>query len=204
MRGLSPRLSHGLAVVLVAVGAAAGCTTSSVLPPQQTPVLEPIGDGVVRYGGSDVWVAVDYRFARLSAGERWLLLDVGVTGAHNRSATIERNRVFVRSPAGRRYPLASQREVAEGGQELANLTRRADVLGRALPGFPGARQPCRFDFFIPRGVRRGVAFDSVSVNDGRACFERLHFRVPDGVEPGRWVLGFDLERSEVRVPLDLP
>jgi hypothetical protein len=201
---MSPRSDRALAAVLLVLVVATSCATSSVLPPQPAPVLEPIGDGVVRYGGSEVWVAVDYRFARLSAGERWLLLDVGVTGADNRSATVERSRVFVRSPAGRRYPLASQREVAEGGQELANLTRRADVLGKALPGFPGSREPCRFDFFIPRGVRRGVAFDQVFVNDSRACFERLHFPVPDGVEPGRWVLGLDLERSEVRVPFELP
>lgn len=201
MRGRSPRLRLALAGVLLA--AAAACATGSLLSPQQTPVLEPVGDGVVRFGGSDVWFAVDYRFARLSTGERWLLLNVGVTAADGRTAKVERSRVFLRSPAGRRHPLASQREFSGGGSELANLNRRADVLGRALPVFPGSRQPCRFDFFIPQGQRRLVAFDEVFVNDSRACYERFYFQVPEGVEPGRWVLGVDLEQSEVRVPLEL-
>ena len=74
------------------------CSTASVLPPQEVPVVESIGDGVVRFGGQDAWVAVDYRFARQSPGEPWLLLDVGATAADGRRATIERSKVFVRSP----------------------------------------------------------------------------------------------------------
>jgi len=188
--------------VLVAA-AALGCSTANVLPPQEVPVLESIGDGVVRFGGQDAWVVVDYRFARLSAGAPWLLLDVGATAADGRRATIERGKVFVRSPSGRRYPLATQKEYRQAHAELANLTRRADVAGSASYDFPGSRQPCSFDFFVRQSQRRQVAFDEVYVNDHRACFERFYFHVPDGVEPGRWVLGIDLEQSEVRVPFDL-
>ena len=63
--------------------------------------------------------------------------------------------------------------------------------------------PCRFNFFVPQSERRQVAFDEVYVNDNRACFERFYFHVPDGVKEGRWVLGIDLDQSQVRVPLDL-
>jgi hypothetical protein len=48
-----------------------------------------------------------------------------------------------------------------------------------------------------------VAFDEVFGKERRACFERFYFHVPDGVEAGRWVLGIDLEQSEVRLPFDL-
>jgi len=194
-------LTAGLAF-LVSV-AALGCSTANVLPPQEVPVLESIGDGVVRYGGPDAWVVVDYRFARLSTGAQWLVLDIGATAADGRRATIERSAVFVRSPSGRRYPLATQKEFRQAHVELANLSRRADVAGSASYDFPGSRQPCRFDFFVTQSQRRQVAFDEAYVNDSRACFERFYFNVPDGVEAGRWVLGIDLEQSEVRVPFDL-
>jgi hypothetical protein len=180
-----------------------GCSTAAVLPPQEVPVLESIGDGVVRYGGPDAWVVVDYRFARLSTGAPWLVLDIGATAADGRRATIERGNVFVRSPSGRRYPLATQKEFRQAHVELANLSRRATVAGSASYDFPGSRQPCQFDFFVTQSQRRQVAFDEVYVNDSRACFERFYFNVPDGVEAGRWVLGIDLEQSEVRVPFDL-
>ncbi len=201
--GTMSRLRLTAAIAGLVAAAALGCSTANVLPPQEAPVLESIGDGVVRFGGQDAWVVVDYRFARISTGEPWLLLDIGATAADGRRATIERDKVFVRSPAGRRYPLATQREYRQAHAEIANLSRRADVAGSASYDFPGSRQPCSFDFFVRQSQRRQVAFDEVYVNDTRACFERFYFHVPDGVERGRWVLGIDLEQSEVRVPFDL-
>ena len=180
-----------------------GCSTANVLPPQEVPILESVGDGVVRYGGPVAWVVVDYRFARRSTGASWLVLDVGVTAADGQRATITRGQVFVRSPSGRRYTLATQQEYRQAHVELANLSRRADVAGSASYDFPGSRKPCRFDFFVRQSQRRQVAFDEVYVNDNRACFERFYFHVPDGVDAGRWVLGIDLDQSDVRVPFDL-
>lgn len=192
-----------VSVAVVVSVATFGCSTANVLPPQEVPVLESIGNGVVRYGDQVAWVVVDYRFARLGGGEPWLILDVGVTAADGQRATISRSGVFVRSPPGRRYPLATQQEYRQAHRELANLSRRANVAGSASYDFPGSRQPCRFNFFVSQSERRQVAFDEVYVNDNRACFERFYFHVPDGVEAGRWVLGIDLEQSQVRVPFDL-
>jgi hypothetical protein len=180
-----------------------GCSTANVLPPQDAPVLESIGQGVVRYGGQVAWVMVDYRFARLNTGGQWLVLDVGVTAADGKRATISRSEIFVRSPSGRRHPLATQKEYRQAHAELANLSRRANVVGSASYNFPGSRKPCRFNFFVRQSERRQVAFDEVYVNDNRACFERFYFHVPERVEAGRWVLGIDLEQSQVRVPFDL-
>jgi len=188
--------------VLVSV-ATFGCSTANVLPPQDVPVLESIGDGVVRYGGQVAWVVVDYRFARLNTGAPWLILDVGVTAADGKRATISRSEIFARSPSGHRHPLATQKEYRHAHVELANLSRRANVVGNPSYNFPGSRKPCHFNFFVRQSERRQVAFDEVYVNDSRACFERFYFHVPDGVEAGRWVLGIDLEQSRVRVPFDL-
>jgi len=188
--------------ILVSV-ATLGCSTANVLPPQEVPLLESIGNGVVRYGGQVAWVVVDYRFARLGTGGSWLILDVGVTAADGQRATISRNEIFIRSPSGRRYPLATQQEYRQAHVELANLSRRANVVGSGSYDFPGSRKPCPFNFFVPQSERRQVAFDEVYVNDNRACFERFYFHVPDGAGAGRWVLGIDLEQSQVRVPFDL-
>jgi hypothetical protein len=188
--------------VLVSV-ATFGCSTANVLPPQEVPVLESIGNGVVRYGGQVAWVVVDYRFALLGTQGSWLILDVGVTAADGQRATISRNAIFVRSPSGRRHQLATQQEYRQAQVELANLARRANVVGSGSYDFPGSRKPCRFNFFVHQSERRQVAFDEVYVNDNRACFERFYFHVPDGAGAGRWVLGIDLEQSQVRVPFDL-
>jgi hypothetical protein len=48
-----------------------------------------------------------------------------------------------------------------------------------------------------------VVFDQVSVNYQRVCQGRLFFKVPGGVQPGRYVLGVDLEETAVRIPFTL-
>jgi hypothetical protein len=197
------RTVWAVSVTVLVAAATFGCSTASVLPPQEVPVLESLGSGVVRYGGPVAWVVVDYRFARLDTGEPWLVLDVGVTAADGQRATISRSEIFVRSPSGGRYPLATQQAYRRAHVELANLSRRANVVASASYDFPGSRTPCRFNFFVPQSERRQVAFDEVYVNDNRACFERFYFHVPDGVDAGRWVLGIDLDESQVRVPFDL-
>ena len=80
--------------------------------------------------------------------------------------------------------------------------QRASVAADPFAYLPASRRPCRFDFFsTPPGAR--VTTDQVSLDDRRACQERLLFRVPGGIQPGRWVLGIDLEEGSVRVPFEL-
>ena len=49
----------------------------------------------------------------------------------------------------------------------------------------------------------GLAFDQVTVNDRRACQGKLFFYIPGGVQPGRYVLGIDLQEDEIRIPFTL-
>ena len=151
--------------------------------------------------GTDLGVLVEYQYAATAIGARWLILDVGATATDQRSVTIERQRVFVRTPAGRRVPLASQAEFSQAYSDLRIGLRRANVLQNATYSFPATRRPCRFDFYSVPGA--GVTFDSVWINDKRVCYERLLFDVPGGVVPGRWMLGIDLEESDLRIPFQL-
>lgn len=192
--------SHGMIVVVVASLLVASCGGVAVTT-TDPPVLETLGDGILRYQGQDVWMVVEYEFAAATIGSRWLFLDVAATAADGRSATIRREDVFVRTPAGRRVPLATQGELTQAYTELRGALRRANVVRNAPVYFPTNRRPCGFQFFAVPGTN--VTYDSVTVNDRRVCYERFLFEVPGGVQPGRWMLGIDLEESDVRIPFQL-
>jgi hypothetical protein len=67
--------------------------------------------------------------------------------------------------------------------------------------FPPSRQRCSIQLFVAPG--EGVSFDQVTVNDRRACEGKLFFYIPGGVQPGRYVLGMDLEEDEIRIPFTM-
>jgi hypothetical protein len=56
-------------------------------------------------------------------------------------------------------------------------------------------------FYVTPGG--GVSFDEVTVSDKRGCYGRLYFKVPGGIQSGRWTFGVDLEESEIRIPFEL-
>lgn len=197
-----PRGAGRLGVVAaVCLGAAVGCATSSLSSPE-VPVVEQLGQAVVRAGAGDIWAVVDYRYASQSLGSEWLILEVAVTAADGKRLQIAREDIFLRAPSGARIPLPSQAEFALAYNDLRGAYRHAGVASSPLQAYlPSNRRPCGFQFFAAPGT--GITFDQVEINDRRACFERLPFLVPGGVQAGRWVLGIDLEESRLRVPFDL-
>ena len=135
-------------------------------------------------------------------GQEWLILDVAVTATDRHVATIRRENVFVRTPAGRRVRLATQAEFVRAYSGLRSRVRQAGIVASPLLAyFPRVREGCWFQFFAEPGT--SVTFDTVSLNDRRACVERLYFHVDGGVPGGRWMLGIDLEESDVRLPFTL-
>ena len=124
-----------------------------------------------------------------------------MSGAEGHSVEVEREKVFVRTPAGRRVRLATQQEFGRAYSELRGELVRANVVADPSYYFPHTRRPCDMQFFAAPGT--GIAYDNVAINDRRVCYERFFFQVPGGIQPGRWVLGIDFEESEVRVPFDL-
>ncbi len=186
---------------LVLLAGLGGCAAGALVA-TDPPVLEQVGAHTVRLAGRDVWVVVDTRYAAANLGADWLILDLAVTATDRHAATVRRDAIFVRTPAGRRVPLATQAELAHAYSVLRVRTRQASIVASPLLAyFPRARQGCWFQFFVEPGT--SVSFDTVSLNDQRACVERLYFRVEGGVTGGRWMLGVDLEESDVRVPFQL-
>jgi hypothetical protein len=168
----------------------------------EPPVVEQLTEHTVRVAGRDAWAVVDARFAAANVGREWLILDVAVTATDRHTATVRRDRVFVRTPTGRRVRLASQAEFVQAFSSLRSRVRQANIVASPLLAyFPRAREGCWFQFFAEPGTT--VTFDSVSLNDRRACVERLYFKVDGGVPSGRWMLGIDLEESDLRIPFQL-
>ena len=84
---------------------------------------------------------------------------------------------------------------------MRNVIAAADIARDPMEYFPPSRRPCLVQFFVPPGA--GVSYDAVTVNDRRVCQGRLFFKVPGGIDPGRWTFGIDLEESTVRIPFEL-
>jgi hypothetical protein len=199
---MTPGSAGWRTVAVVACAAVvASCSTTSLSSPA-APVVEQLGQNVVRAGSGDVWAVVDYRYAAQSLGSEWLILEVAVTAADGRRFRLGRADIFLRTPSGARIPLPTQAEFSLAYNDLRGAFRHAGVAASPLQAYlPTDRRPCEFQFFAVPGT--GITFDQVEINDRRACQARLPFLVPGGIQAGRWVLGIDLAESELRVPFDL-
>lgn len=185
-------------VLLGAVVAAVACSSAV---PTETPGVEQLGQYLMRQNGSEADVVVGYKHAAQSLGDEWLLLELAISSPSGESAKFERENIWVRTPAGVQVPAASQKAFGEAYGSMRNTIAQANVARDPMDYFPPNRQPCTLDLFVAPG--EGVAFDQVTVNDRRACQGKLFFYIPGGVQPGRYVLGIDLQEDEIRIPFNL-
>ena len=109
--------------------------------------------------------------------------------------------MFLRTPDGSQIPAPSQKEFNEAYSGLRANISQANVAREPMDYFPPNRVDCAIQFYVAPG--EGVAFDQVTVNDRRACQGKLFFNIPGGIQPGRWVLGIDLEETDIRIPFQL-
>lgn len=185
-------LSLSLVVLTIA------CSSAT---PTDTPGVDQLGKYILKQEGPEVEVVLGYKYASGTLGKDWLILEIAVTSPAKTSAKIGRESMWVRSPDGTKIPLASQKLFGEAYGRMRNTVSAADIARDPMDYFPPSRRPCLVQFFVPPGS--AVAYDAVSVNDRRACEGRLYFKVPGGIDPGRWTFGIDLEESTVRIPFEL-
>jgi hypothetical protein len=192
-----PKATLGVALgTLLAV--AVGCSSAV---PTETPGVERLGEYILRERGAEAEVVLGYRFANMSLGEEWLILELAVTSPPGQSAKVERDNIFVRTPDGVRIPAATQKAFNEAYQKMRSTVTQANVARDPMDYFPPNREPCSIQMYVAPG--EGVAFDQVTVNDRRGCQGKMFFYVPGGIQPGRWVLGIDLEETDIRIPFEL-
>ncbi len=175
-----------------------GCTSAV---PTDTPGVDQLGQYILKQEGPEVDVVLGYKFATGTIGDDWLILEMALSSPAKTSAKVERENVWVKAPDGAKIPAASQELFGQDYARMRNVIAAADIARDPMEYFPPSRRPCLVQFFVPPGA--GVAYDAVSVNDRRACQGRLFFKIPGGIDPGRWTFGSDLEESTVRIPFDL-
>ena len=183
-------------LVLVAVMGVMACSSAE---PTDDPGVDRMGKFILMSKGPEAEVVVGYRYAQQTLGSEWLLLEIAMTSPPNQTARILRSNVSIKTPAGNVVPMATQPEFNEAFRGLQAYIRAADVVRDPMDYWPQRKQNCAIRFFVAPG--EGVAFDEVTVNDFRACQGRFFFKIPGGVQPGRYVLTIDLEESEIRVPI---
>jgi hypothetical protein len=203
MKGVKMKttFSNAVVAVMVVLGVAVTFTGCATGTPTDTPGVERLGKSILKQFGPELWTVLGYRFANSQLGDEWMILEVGLSSPNGQSAEVNREEIFLLSPSGNRIPLATQRQFNEVWGTLRSTISRANVDRDPLDYFPPSRIECAIQFFVAPG--QGVSFDQVTLNDRRGCFGRLFFNVPGGIQAGRWVLGIDLEESEIRIPFEL-
>jgi hypothetical protein len=145
------------------------------------------------------YAILGYRIANLSVGQKWMLIDFGLTVRDGvPDYTLTRDALTLDTPDGKTLPLASIQDYREA--KLGALEKRAQLQGDKINYFPHkANYPCRIGFFsdVEAGAK---AWDRVELNSQRACMGRLFFEVPDGIAIGQHWLNVKFEKSVVRVP----
>jgi hypothetical protein len=186
-----------LAGTLVAL-TGVGCSSAQ---PTDDPGVDRLGQYMLINNGPEAEVAIGYRHAQNNLGSDWVLLEMAATSPSGQTATFERDRISLLTPAGATIPLATQAEFGADYSKLRPFLNKADIARDPMDFWPPRKRILPLQFFAEPGT--GVVFDEISVNDFRAVQGRLMFRVPGGVQPGRYVLSIKLEESEVRIPFTL-
>jgi hypothetical protein len=183
--------------VVVAIGLV-GCSSAK---PTDDPGVDRVGKYLLMSKIPDFEVVIGYRHAQQSLGAPWLLLEVAMTSPSGEIAVVERKNVSVQTPDGATIPLATQREFNEAYGTLQSFIRSADVVRDPMDYWPPRKETCPIEFFVAPGT--AVSFDQVTVSDFRACQGRFLFKIPGGVQPGRYVLNIDIKDSKLSIPITI-
>jgi hypothetical protein len=145
------------------------------------------------------YAILGYRVANLSVGEKWMLLEIGLTLRDgNPEYTLTRDALTIETPDGQTIAMASNDEYRAAS--LGALDRRADVQRDKINIFPPhAQTACRIGFFADVHSP-GASWDQVVLSSQRACMGRIYFQVPAGIARGQHWLNVKLAKSLVRVP----
>jgi hypothetical protein len=173
---------------------------------------------------SEGWVTLGYRRANDWQGQKWLMLEVGLTlRCPAEDQTLRRSSFTLELPDGSTVPLPTQEEFLEAKQlgEMAFMPPSADLSSRSeLPTavlriqqprdtidyFPvEADQPCVFRFFsgfMTTTTLRTLPDDEFKISYRHGCGGYLFFKLPEEkvTVPGQYWLSVDFAGSQVQVP----
>ena len=145
------------------------------------------------------YVILGYRLANLSVGEKWMLLETGMTVREGvKDFTLKRDAISIETPDGKTIPMASIEDFRKG--DTRALESREKVQRDSINYFPpSAYHACRIGFFSQL-ESRAMAWDQVDLSSNRACLGRVYFNLPEGITYGQHWLNVKFKDSLVRVP----
>ena len=145
------------------------------------------------------YAVLGYRLANQSVGEKWMLLEIGLTVRNGvPDYTLTRDALSLETPFGQTIPMATLEEYRAA--PLGALQDRAKVSNDSINYFPpDARMACRIGFFADLDSA-GKAWDQVVLNSQRGCMGQIYFQVPEGIAYGQHWLNVKFAKSVVRVP----
>jgi hypothetical protein len=179
-----------------------GCSSTSPSKGTTTePTVDQPGRTISRYRDPLVEVIVDYKFANLSQGDNWMILNVAVTSSESAAIEVRRGHVLVRTPDGRKIPLPPYSDFIAAYPEVQSAARRAALASDPIDFTQAGRQTCDLRFQpLPGTV---AALESVYVNMRKICQGLLYFPVQGGIQPGRWEFIIEFEEFDARVPFEI-
>jgi len=204
----------GIVVVLTALfsafgfvpGAGARAARVFIESPNGGQPVEVRGEYVRRGLSSDGVVVVGYRTANSSVGQEWMLLDVGMTAALGKAPVVKREDIRLILSDGEVLPLPSQETFQKAYPRLRGLEARANATPDSINYLPSyANIACRLGFFTDTtNIGRGMAYDQVSLNQAGACYGRLYFQIPGGIEEDAvYILAVQFPESDLQIPLNM-
>jgi hypothetical protein len=145
------------------------------------------------------YVILGYRLVNMSVGEKWMLLEVGMTVREGvKDYKLTRDKVSLETPDGKTIPMASIEEFRKG--DTRALESREKVQRDSINYFPpSAYHACRIGFFSQL-EQRAMSWDEVELSQERACLGRIYFEIPGGITYGQHWLNVKFKDSLVRVP----
>jgi len=197
--------SSAALVILIALAAVIAAEKGEEAPKVKIP--EPGVPQIMTMEGRFIRVAynnegyaiIGYRMANLSVGEKWMLLQIGLTlrdGVPNYD--MPREALSLETPDGKTIPLATVVEFREAPVDA--LQGRLKVQNDSISYFPpNARDACRVGFFSDLDSK-APAWDKVELSSRGACMGLIYFQVPDGIARGQHWLNVKFAKSFVRVP----
>jgi hypothetical protein len=186
-----------LAVLLAACSSASSGNGGSATDK----TIDQMGRTIVRYRSPLVEVLVDYKFANLSVGDDWIILNVAVTSSEAQAIEVRRGSVMVRTPDGRKIPLPSYPDFIDAYPEIQSAARRAALASDPLDFTHAGRRTCNLGFQpLPGTVS---ALESVYVTVRKICQGLLFFPIQGGIQPGRWEFIIEFEEFDARVPFEI-
>jgi hypothetical protein len=190
-----------IVMAVTAFGLTACSSDSGASAHSVKPGATQIGETMVRSVGADMEGIVGYNYADTSLGDKWLIIDLALTGLRAQSIEVKQDQISVVTPEGHRVPLPTQKEFIAAYSEVQSAVRRAAVARQPLEATRGGRRSCVLDFLRLPGT--GSTRDAIWINERELCVGMLAFPIPGGVQPGRWRLNIELEESSLDIPFDL-